>query len=107
MIRRVKYKDIDFQKYTKCIQHSVQKNWYAGKEVLDELCGNWEVLVYEDYKAVLPVPLKKKLGLNFVIMPLFCQQLGVFSEKDNCEINDNFLQFLKRNYWIKSIMTIC
>jgi hypothetical protein len=94
----VKYKDIDFQKYTKCIQHSVQKNWYAGKEVLDELCGNWEVLVYEDYKAVLPVPLKKKLGLNFVIMPLFCQQLGVFSEKDNCEINDNFLQFLKRNY---------
>lgn len=98
MIRRVKYKDIDFQKYTKCIQHSVQKNWYAGKEVLDELCGNWEVLVYEDYKAVLPVPLKKKLGLNFVIMPLFCQQLGVFSEKDNCEINDNFLQFLKRNY---------
>ncbi len=98
MIRRVKYKDIDFQKYTKCIQHSVQKNWYAGKEVLDELCGNWEVLVHEDYKAVLPVPLKKKLGLNFVIMPLFCQQLGVFSEKDNCEINDNFLQFLKRNY---------
>lgn len=98
MIRRLKYHEIDFRKYTKCLESSVQKNWYARKEVLDELSGNWEVLVYEDYKAVLPVPLKKKFGINFVIMPLFCQQLGVFSEKDDVVINDYFLQFLKKNY---------
>ena len=98
MMRRVKYHEIDFQKYAACLESSEQKNWYAKKEVLDELSGNWEVLVYNDYKAVLPVPLKKKFGINFVIMPLFCQQLGIFSEKDDAEINDRFLQCLKKYY---------
>ncbi|MEC3876190.1 hypothetical protein [Chryseobacterium salviniae] len=98
MIRRVKYHEIDFQKYTKCLENSAQQNWYAKKEVLDELSGNWEILIYDDYRAVVPLPLKKKFGINFVIMPLFCQQLGVFSEKDDIEVNDRFLQFLKKNY---------
>lgn len=100
MIRRLKYHEIDFQKYTKCLENSVQRNWYAKKEVLDQLSENWEILMFEDYKAVLPIPLKKKFGINFVIMPLFCQQLGVFSEKDDTGINDQFLQFLKKNYTI-------
>lgn len=98
MIRKVKYHEIDFQKYTKCLKSSAQQNWYAKKEVLDELSGNWEILMYDDYKAVLPVPVKRKFGINLVIMPLFCQQLGVFSEKDDTEINDKFLQFLRKNY---------
>lgn len=100
MIRRLKYHEIDFQKYTKCLENSVQRNWYAKKEVLDQLSENWEILMFEDYKAILPIPLKKKFGINFVIMPLFCQQLGVFSEKDDTGINDQFLQFLKKNYTI-------
>ncbi|MDR6157356.1 hypothetical protein QF023_000872 [Chryseobacterium sp. SLBN-27] len=100
MIRRLKYHEIDFQKYTKCLENSVQRNWYAKKEVLDQLSENWEILMFEDYKAVLPIPLKKKFGINFVIMPLFCQQLGIFSEKDDTGINDQFLQFLKKNYTI-------
>lgn len=78
----------------------MQRNWYAKKEVLDQLSENWEILMFEDYKAVLPIPLKKKFGINFVIMPLFCQQLGIFSEKDDTGINDEFLQFLKKNYTI-------
>ncbi|KQT35452.1 hypothetical protein ASG22_00015 [Chryseobacterium sp. Leaf405] len=100
MIRRLKYESIDFKKYTQCLENSEQKNWYAKKEVLDELSENWEVLIYQDYEAVLPVPLMKKLGLRFVIMPLFCQQLGVFSSKDNREINDQFLKALRKNYKI-------
>jgi len=100
MIRKLKYESIDFDKYARCLENSEQKNWYAKKEVLDELSGNWEILVYGNYEAILPVPLTKKMGINFVIMPLFCQQLGVFSSKDNSEINDQFLKALKRNYKI-------
>lgn len=100
MIRRVKYGSIDFDKYIRCLENSEQQNWYAKKEILDELSGNWEVLVYKDYEAILPVPLIKKVGLKFVIMPLFCQQLGVFSPKDNTEINDQFLKALHKNYKI-------
>lgn len=96
MIRRLKYNEIDFKKYTECLENSEQKNWYANKNVLDQLSGNWELLIYGDYEAVMPIPLKKKMGLNFILMPLFCQQLGIFSKDDNCEINDQFLKVLQK-----------
>lgn len=102
MIRRLKYNEIDFEKYSKCLENSAQKNWYARKEVLDQLSGKWHILVYNDYEAVMPVPLKRKFALNLVVMPLFCQQLGVFSSKDDFKINDQFLNFLKNRYNIFS-----
>ncbi|WP_294218475.1 hypothetical protein [uncultured Chryseobacterium sp.] len=98
MIRKIRYSDIDFEKYSACLESSVQKNWYARREVLDELSGNWHILVLNDYEAVMPVSIKKKLGINLVSMPLFCQQLGVFSKKDFPEINERFLQFLNKYY---------
>lgn len=100
MIRRLKYKDIDFKKYSNCIEQSEQKNTYAQIEILDHLSEHWELLVYEDYKAVMPVPVKRKLGVGLVFMPLFCQQLGIFSIKDNIHINDLFFKYLKRNFII-------
>ncbi len=98
MIKRLKYHEINFEKYTSCIENSVQKNSYANKETLDFLCENWELLVWEDYRAVMPIPVKKKLGFNFVLMPLFCQQLGIFSNEKNAEIENEFHQFLLKNY---------
>ena len=100
MIRKLKYHEIDFSKYTSCLESSEQTNWYARKEVLDELCEQWEVLIYGDYKAVMPIPLKKKLGFKFAVMPLFCQQLGIFSQKENKESNDLFLEYFQKKYTI-------
>ncbi|GEN74629.1 hypothetical protein [Chryseobacterium hagamense] len=102
MIRRLKYQEIDFDKYAACIENSVQKNWYARKDVLDQLSGNWHILVEGDYQAVMPVPIRKKFGLNLVVMPLFCQQLGVFAQEDQQIINDRFLNFLKKKYMVFS-----
>ncbi|MBV8326592.1 hypothetical protein [Chryseobacterium sp.] len=98
MIRRLRYNEIDFRKYTACLEQSEQYNGYARKETLDQLSGNWHILVYNDYEAVMPVNIVKKFGLNFVHMPLFCQQLGVFSKQDDPQINDLFLHFLKKKY---------
>lgn len=102
MIKRLKYNEIDFEKYSKCLENSKQKNWYAQKEVLDLLSGNWHILVYNDYDAVMPVPLKRKFGLSLVVMPLFCQQLGIFSAREDSLMNDQFLDFLKKKYKIFS-----
>ncbi len=98
MIRKLKYHEIDFNKYDECLENSEQKNLYARKEVLDQLSGNWHILVEDDYRAVMPIHLKKKMGINFVHMPLFCQQLGIFSETDDPETNEAFLNFLKKKY---------
>lgn len=102
MIKRLNYHQIDFEKYQNCIETSVQRNFYAKKEILDTLCEEWELLVSGDYDYVMPVPLKKKYGFHFVLMPLFCQQLGVFSKTVNCEMEQLFLTFLEENYRVFS-----
>jgi len=100
MIKKIKYQDIDFDKYKTCIENSAQKNFYCKKDNLDFLCKNWEILVMGDYEAVMPIPFVKKAFFKVVDMPLFCQQLGVFSIRDAQEINQNFLDFFKNNYTI-------
>lgn len=97
MIERVKYQDIDFEKYNNRIENSAQKNFYCEKETLDFLSKNWELLVYGDYEAVMPIPFVKKTFFKVVLMPLFCQQLGIFGKSDII-IDEKFLKFLKTNY---------
>ena len=99
MIKRLKYEEIDWQKYQNCLEHSEQYIFFAEKKYLDLLLHeNWEILVDNDYEAVMPIPLAKKWGFNFVVMPLQTQQLGVFSEKDNSELNESFLAFFQQHY---------
>lgn len=99
MIRRLKYNEIDFDKYSLCLENSEQRKYSATKIFLDVTSNKqWELLVYNDYEAVMPVPFIKKLGVKLVVNPKLCQQLGVFSEKDNREFNDLFLSFFEKNY---------
>lgn len=103
IIRRIKYPDIDFIKYAECVENSAQRKYTATSLFLDVITGkNWQLLVWEDYKAVMPFYTIKKMGIEFVVTPFLCQQLGVFSREDRPQINDAFLQYLSRNFNVKS-----
>ncbi|WP_336689034.1 MULTISPECIES: hypothetical protein [unclassified Chryseobacterium] len=95
----MKYNEIDFEKYSKCLENSAQRKYSATKDFLDITSGKqWELLVYNDYEAVMPVPFVKKIGFKIVINPKLCQQLGIFSNIDDVKINDLFLSFLEKKY---------
>lgn len=99
MIRRLKYHEIDFEKYTKCLESSEQRKYSAAKLFLDiTSCRNWEILVFNDYEAVMPVPFIKKFGVKIVINPRLCQQLGIFSDKDDVQLNETFLNYFRKKY---------
>ena len=101
MIRRLKYNEINFEKYTYCLENSEQRKYSATKDFLDITSDKkWDLLVYNDYEAVMPIPYIKKMGLKFIINPKLCQQLGIFSKEDNIIFNDQFLDFLKNKYRI-------
>lgn len=103
MIKRVRYNEIDFKKYAKCLENSEQRKYSASKTFLDVTSKNkWELLVYNDYEAVMPIPYVKKYGIKIVLNPMLCQQLGIFSRKDDASVNEYFLDFLKRNYLIRT-----
>lgn len=99
MIKRLKYHEIDFNKYNACIENSLQNSDYAQREFLDIVTGkSWELIIYDDYEAVMPVPLIVKFGFKIVLMPKLCQQLGIFSNQDSVYINNLFYNYLTKNY---------
>ncbi len=98
MIKHLTYPQIDFVKYEACLANAEQKNVFAKKEVLDFLCENWELLVYNEYEYVMPLPVRQSLGQKFIVCPIFCQQLGVFGPLDKPEINAQFLNHTLNNF---------
>lgn len=102
MIRRLRYDEIDFSKYTYCLKNSEQCKYSAAKDFLDISADKqWELLIYNDYEAVMPIPFVYKFGLKIVHNPMLCQQLGIFSAKDSVEMNERFLTYLEKNYLIR------
>ena len=79
MIQYVSRKLLDEKKYDFCIENSIQSRVYAFSWYLDIVADHWDVLVLNDYEAVMPLPWKQKLGLKYITQPYFCQQLGIFS----------------------------
>jgi len=82
MIKYVKRTAVDIEKYNMCIEKSMQRRVYAFSWYLDIVAADWNVLVLDDYAAVMPIPYvraKRNLYRKKIIQPLFCQQLGVFS----------------------------
>lgn len=97
MITYIKRKSLDVAKYDNCIENSLQSRVYAYSWYLDKVADQWSVLVLNDYKAVMPIPIKQKLGVKYVAQPLFCQQLGIFSKSEiTKEIFNSFLRKLNK-----------
>lgn len=81
--QKIKRKNLDLEKYSKAIQQALNYRVYAEYWYLDTLTDEkWECWVWDDYEAVMPVPLQYKFGFKFVLQPTYCQQLGVFYKEE-------------------------
>ncbi len=80
MIRYLKHNEIDYIKYDTCVLEALQFKSYALSWYLDAVTNAWDVLVLGDYQAVMPLPKKRKWGINYVYQPFWIQHLGVFSK---------------------------
>lgn len=82
MIIFLRQDELDRKKWDHCIKNSACKHMYAMSWYLDLVSPDWAGLVEDDYKAVMPLPLRKKLGISYVYQPVFAQQLGVYSPNE-------------------------
>lgn len=99
MIRHVLYSDIDKNKWDKCISTASNELIYGYSFYLDAMAGKWNALILNDYEAVMPIPFRKKMGIQYVYQPAFIQQLGVYSIEPVSKIlTDAFLQTLMQHY---------
>lgn len=79
MIRFLKSHEIDKERWDACIASSPAAFMYAFSWYLDLVAHEWSGLIRGDYDAVMPLPIRKKLGIAYVFQPPLTQQLGVFS----------------------------
>ena len=85
MIRYLKNNEIDLKKYDACIQTALNSRIYAFSWYLNCVADNWDVLVLNDYEAVMPLPWRQKYFIKYIYPPAWTQQLGVFS---STEVNE-------------------
>jgi hypothetical protein len=88
---------INDKRWNLLIEESRQSVVYGYSWYLDIVCDDWKALVWpsaEDYQIIMPLPVKRKWGIEVIQQPLFCQYLGLFSAN---KISDFYLSlFLEK-----------
>lgn len=77
-LQYIKHNEIDSNKWNRCIDGAQNSRIYAYDWHLDRTAIVWDALVLGDYDFVMPLPLRKKWGINYLYQPIFSQQLGIF-----------------------------
>jgi hypothetical protein len=89
MITYIKHKNIDFNAWDNCIRNSMNPVIYAYSWYLEASCECWDALIEGNYERVMPLPVRRKLGIQYVYPPLMTQQLGIFSKEEITEKKAN------------------
>ena len=93
-IKHLKNHEIDFQKWDDTILNAQNSLVYAESWYLNIVSPNWEALILGDYEYVMPLPVKRKFGISFLVQPPLTQQLGIFS---NQIIDENIVDLFIKN----------
>lgn len=98
-IRYIPHNSIDKGKWDACIENSQQPLIYALSWYLDIVSPGWDALVNGDYREVMPLTWKRKWGIKYIILPIWVQKLGVFSQEPVDKISlDNWLKKVPRKF---------
>jgi len=89
-----KHPEIDKERYDQCVLNAANGVIYAMSWYLDTVAPNWSLLAAPDYSFVMPLPRKQKFGIPYLLQPLMCQQLGIFSEETISE--KTYRSFIQR-----------
>ncbi|MFK5957954.1 MAG: hypothetical protein QM495_03675 [Lutibacter sp.] len=99
MIHYLKRYQIDVVKYNTCVELATNSRIYAYSWYLDIVADNWDVLILDDYKAVMPLPWRSKYFIKYIYPPTWTQQLGVFSEKEiSQQLISNFIKEIPKKF---------
>jgi hypothetical protein len=99
MIRFLRRRQIDDEQWNGVIASSRHETIYPYTWYLDACADNWAGFVMNDYECVMPVAFRRKIGLKYTYQPIYCQQLGVYSDRRvDTEIARMFLYGLRKNF---------
>lgn len=95
----LKHDEIDQAKWDACIRLAENGLIYAESEYLNHMAEGWWGIVADDYKAVMPLCQRSKLGFRYLYQPAFCQQGGIFYTAGTLkEYEETFLQLIEDTF---------
>ena len=63
------------------------------------MAPQWQALILNDYEAVMPLPVRKKWGIQYLFQPAFFQQGGIYSPIPvSKETTEQFLKIVMNNF---------
>lgn len=83
---------VNDEKWNACIASAANGLVYAYTDYLDAMAGEWDAVVLDDYKAVMPLPWRKKWGFRYLYPPFLTAQLGIFGAGVNAATVEAFLR---------------
>lgn len=103
-IRYLRHSEINRLKWDKCINQSFNGIVYAYSWYLDIVSYNWDALVFDDYKAVMPLTSTYSYGFSKIIQPNYTPQLGVFTiNRLDVDIVNSFLSAIPKKFKIVNV----
>lgn len=94
-------KEIDDNKWNDCINKAGNGLIYAYSFYLDHTADNWDALVLNDYEAVMPLPWRKKFGIQYLYQPFLTPQLGLIGAAITNDLLEKILESVpgKFSFW--------
>lgn len=96
MIYHLKHQEIDYKKWDDIAQKQAVP--YSCSWYLNSVSPNWEALILDDYKAIMPLTCKKKIGINYLAQPFFTQQSGIMGDNLSPKIINAFITEIEKKY---------
>ncbi len=97
-IRFIARQQIYIQKWDECISKAGNGLIYAYSFYLDHMAKHWDALVYNDYEAVMPLTWNRKYGIAYLYQPFLTAQLGVFGQRFNPNLVNDFIQAIPTSF---------
>lgn len=97
-IQYVHHKEIDEVSWDQCISNSPNGLIYAYSFYLDTMSKQWDALVLDDYKAVMPLTWNSKFGIRYLYQPFLTAQLGLFGKEISTDLCESFIQAIPDSF---------
>ena len=83
---------IDNARWDEAITRAANGRIYALSTYLDAMAPGWACLATEDFRFVMPLPIRKKYRVSYIFYPPFTAQLGIFGDALTTEITEAFFK---------------
>jgi hypothetical protein len=94
---------LDENKWQALSQQTSGNELYTHLSYLDAVCDAWDAWIKNDYEAIIPIPVRTKLGVKYAYQPEFYQRIELVAP--NCKIEEHeILEIL--NGYLKVDITI-